>query len=307
MLALRNTALSRLIHLRAHFPIPDAPVVRRITTTSSLPVANMSTLSINSKYRMPSGYEIPSLGYGVYQTPAAECAEVVEHALKNGYRHVDSAVAYRNEQPSAEGMKASGIAREDLFFTTKIPPKDMNYENSKNHIENTLKITGFDYVDLYLLHSPYGGKENRIGAWKALVEGVETGKIRSIGVSNYGVHHLDELEAYIKETDSSQGKGKGGVISINQVELHPWLARSDIVNWCKQRGVLCEAYCPIVRATRNDDPLLAPLAKKYGKTPSQVLIRWSLQMVSSLCHAKSGVRLTWQTGFHSSAKVCDQV
>lgn len=285
MLALRNTALSRLIHLRAHFPIPDAPVVRNIATTSFLPVANMSTLSIDTKYRMPSGYEIPALGYGVYQTPAAECAEVVEHALKNGYRHVDSAVAYRNEQPSAEGMKASGIAREELFFTTKIPPKDMNYENSKNHIENTLKITGFDYVDLYLLHSPYGGKENRIGAWKALVEGVEAGKIRSIGVSNYGVHHLDELEAYIKETESSEGKGKGGVISINQVELHPWLARPDIVNWCKQRGILCEAYCPIVRATRNDDPLLAPLAKKYRKTPSQVLIRWSLQMVSSLCHA----------------------
>lgn len=252
----------------------------------------MSTLSINTKYLMPSGYEIPALGYGVYQTPAAACAEVVKHAIKSGYRHVDSAVAYRNEQPSAEGMKASGIAREDLFFTTKIPPKDMNYENSKKHIENTLKATGFDYVDLYLLHSPYGGKENRIGAWKALVEGVEAGKIRSIGVSNYGVHHLDELEAYIKETESSQGKGKGGAISINQVELHPWLARSDIVNWCKRRGVLCEAYCPIVRATRNDDPLLAPLAKKYGKTPSQILIRWSLQMVSSLCHAISRVTLT---------------
>ncbi|KAF1364216.1 aldo-keto reductase-like protein [Lizonia empirigonia] len=238
----------------------------------------MASITINTKYRMPSGYEIPALGYGVYQTPAAECAEVVEHALKNGYRHVDSAVAYRNEQSCAEGMKASGIVREELFFTTKIPPKEMNYENSKKHIDNTLKITGFDYVDLYLLHSPYGGKENRIGAWKALVEGVEAGKIRSIGVSNYGVHHLDELEAYIKETESSQGKAKGGVISINQVELHPWLARKDIVDWCKERGVLCEAYCPIVRATRNEDPLLAPLAKKYRKTSSQVLIRWSLQM-----------------------------
>ncbi|UPX11984.1 uncharacterized protein EKO05_0002562 [Ascochyta rabiei] len=238
----------------------------------------MSSITINTKYRMPSGYDIPALGYGVYQTPAAECAEVVEHALKNGYRHVDSAVAYRNEQPSAEGMKASGIPRSELFFTTKIPPKEMSYKNSKQHIDNTLKITGFDYVDLYLLHSPYGGKENRIGAWKALVEGVQDGRIRSIGVSNYGVYHLEELEAYIKETESSQGKGKGGVISINQVELHPWLARKDIVDWCKARGVLCEAYCPIVRATRNDDALLTPLAKKYGKTPSQVLIRWSLQM-----------------------------
>jgi diketogulonate reductase-like aldo/keto reductase len=241
----------------------------------------MSSLHINSTYRMNSGYDIPVLGYGVYQTPADVASEVVQHALKSGYRHVDSAVAYRNEQPSADGMKKSGISREGLFFTTKIPPKDMRYDTAKEHIENTLKITGFDYVDLYLLHSPYGGKENRIGAWKALVEGVQAGKIRSIGVSNYGVHHLDELEAHIKATDEKEGKGKGGVLSINQVELHPWLARPDIVEWCKKRGVLLEAYCPIVRAERNDDPLLQLLAKKYNKTPAQILIKWSLQMVSS--------------------------
>lgn len=241
----------------------------------------MSTLSINTRYRMPSGYEIPVLGYGVYQTPAAECAEVVNHALKTGYRHVDSAVAYRNEAPSAEGMQQSGIPRSELFFTTKIPPKDMIYANSKTHIDNTLKLTGFDYVDLYLLHSPYGGRENRLGAWKALVEGVQEGKIRSIGVSNYGVHHLEELEAYIKETERSEGAGKGGVISINQVELHPWLARKDIVAWCKERGVLLEAYCPIVRATRSEDPLLKPLVERYERSASQILIRWSLQMVSA--------------------------
>lgn len=240
----------------------------------------MANLSINSKYRMPSGYDIPVLGYGVYQTPADIASEVVRHALKSGYRHVDSAVAYRNEAPSAEGIRKSGIPREDLFFTTKIPPKEMRYETARQHIDNTLQITGFDYVDLYLLHSPYGGKEARIGAWKALVEGVEAGKIRSIGVSNYGVHHLDELEAWIKETEGTEGEGKGGVLSINQIELHPWLMRPDIVGWCQTRNVLCQAYCPIVRATKNDDPLLAPLVKKYNKTPAQVLLRWSLQMVS---------------------------
>lgn len=240
----------------------------------------MAKLTIKSRYRMNSGHEIPVLGYGVYQTPMNIAKEVVAHAINHGYRHVDSAVAYRNEASSAEGMKTSGVAREELFFTTKIPPKDMRYETAKLHIENTLQITGLDYVDLYLLHSPYGGKEGRIGAWRALVEGVEAGKIRSIGVSNYGVHHLQELETWIKEREEKDGKGKGGVISINQIELHPWLTRPDIVDWCKERGVLCEAYCPIVRATRNDDPLLAPLAKKYDKTPSQILIRWSLQMVN---------------------------
>jgi hypothetical protein len=93
---------------------------------------------------------------------------------------------------------------------------------------------------LYLLHAPYGGKENRLGAWKALVEAVEAGKVRSIGVSNYGVHHLEELEQWIKETEAKEGKGKGGVLSVNQVELHPWLARRDIVKWCEDRGVLLE-------------------------------------------------------------------
>lgn len=242
----------------------------------------MSKLTIDSKYRMPSGYEIPILGYGVYQTPADVASDVVEHAIRHGYSHVDSAVAYRNEAPSAEGMKKSGVPRDQLFFTTKIPPRSMSYETAKQHIDKSLKETGFEYVDLYLLHSPYGGKEARIGAWKALVEGVEAGKIRSIGVSNYGVHHLEELEAYIKETDEKSGKGKGGVLSVNQVELHPWLARKDIADWCKQRGVILEAYSPVVRATKADDPLLVPLAKKYDKTTAQILLRWSLQMVSVL-------------------------
>lgn len=264
------------------------------------------SLTINSKYRMPSGYEIPVLGYGVYQTPADVASVVVQHALEVGYRHVDSAVAYRNETPSAEGMKKSGIPRNDLFFTTKIPTKGMRYDTAKEHIENSLKITGLGYIDLYLLHSPYGGKENRIGAWKALVEGVEAGKIRSIGVSNYGVHHLDELEAWIKETEEKEGKGKGGVISINQIELHPWLARKDIVDWCSKRGVLCEAYCPIVRATKNEDPLLLSLAKKHNKTPSQILIRWSLQMVCA-SSVFLGDTYIFCTGFYSSSQVCDQI
>jgi diketogulonate reductase-like aldo/keto reductase len=239
----------------------------------------MAGLTLQSTYKLPSGYDIPVLGYGVYQTPADIASEVVEHAIKVGYRHVDSAVAYRNEASSCVGMKKSGIPREDLFFTTKVPARQMNYENAKQHIKNTLEVTGLDYVDLYLLHAPYGGKQSRIGAWKALVEGVEAGKIRSIGVSNYGVHHLDELEAYIKSTDEKEGKGKGGVLSVNQIELHPWLSRKDIVEWCQKRGVIVEAYSPLVRATKTDDPLLIPLAKKYNKTTSQVLLRWSLQKV----------------------------
>jgi diketogulonate reductase-like aldo/keto reductase len=137
-------------------------------------------------------------------------------------------------------MMGANISRAELFFTTKVPPGQNDYQKAKDHIDNTLKITKFDYVDLYLLHAPFGGKEGRLGAWKALVEGVEAGKIRSIGVSNYGVQHLDELDKYIEETDAKEGKGKGGVLSVNQVELHPWLPRKDIVEWCEKRGVLLE-------------------------------------------------------------------
>lgn len=111
------------------------------------------------------------------------------------------------------------------------------------------------------------------------MEAQQAGKIRSIGVSNYGVHHLDELESYIKELEEVNGQGKGGEISVGQWELHPWLTRPDIVEWCQKRGVVIEAYCPIVRGQRFNEPILEPLVKKYGKTAAQVLIRWSLQKV----------------------------
>ncbi|KAJ9636391.1 hypothetical protein H2199_008066 [Coniosporium tulheliwenetii] len=211
----------------------------------------MAKLDINSKYRMNSGYDIPVLGYGVYQTPADIAEDVVAHALKTGYRHIDSATAYRNEGPSAAGIKRAGIPRELIFFTSKVPPRAINYRDA--------------------------AKCGRLGAWKALAEAVEAGKVRSIGVSNYGVHHLDELEMYIKEVEEKEGKGKAGVLSVNQVELHPWLARPDIVQWCEKRGVLLEAYSPLVRSTRMGDERLVALSKKHNKTPAQILLRWSLQ------------------------------
>ncbi|KAI9659104.1 MAG: hypothetical protein M1821_002064 [Bathelium mastoideum] len=174
-------------------------------------------------------------------------------------------------------MLKAGIPRNELFFTSKVPPGAVNYKDAKACVSDSLEKTGLEYIDLYLIHAPFGGKSGRLGAWKALVEAVEEGKVRSIGVSNYGVHHLDELEAYIKKTEEEYGLGKGGVLSVNQVELHPWLARPDIAQWCQKRGVLLEAYCPLVRAQRMDDPRLLSLSKKYGKTPGQCLLRWSLQ------------------------------
>ncbi|KAL8957107.1 MAG: hypothetical protein Q9183_006147 [Haloplaca sp. 2 TL-2023] len=228
-------------------------------------------------------------------SPANVAEEVVLHSFKVGYRHVrsssplqnhasplnipqiDSARVYRNEGPCAEAIKKSGIPRSDIFFTSKIPPRSMGYEKAKASIQSSFSQTGLDYIDLYLIHAPYGGKEGRQGAWRALVEAQQAGQIRSIGVSNYGVRHLDELEAYIEELEAENGKGKGGEISVGQWELHPWLARPDIVAWCEKRGVVLQAYSPIVRGQRFEEPVLQPLVKKYGKTPSQVLLRWSLQ------------------------------
>lgn len=157
-------------------------------------------------------------------------------------------------------------------------PYSLNYENAHKLVDIALDETKLDYLDLVLIHAPYGGSENRKGAWKALVECVEAGKVRSLGISNYGVHHLDELEKHIKELEEERGgKGKGGVISVGQWEVHPWLTRPDIVKWCNERNIAVEAYCPIVRGQRFGEPKIKALAEKYGKTEAQILLRWSLQ------------------------------
>lgn len=236
-----------------------------------------NNMDINMKKKMLSGHSIPVLGYGVYQTPANVTEEVVLKAFESGYRHVDSARVYRNEQPCADAIRKCGIPRSEIFFTSKVPPRSMGYDATKSAIASSFSQTGLEYIDLYLIHAPYGGKEARQGTWRALLEAQQSGKIKSIGVSNYGVHHLEELESYIKELESSNGEGQGGKISVGQWELHPWLTRPDIVEWCQKRDVVLEAYCPIVRGERFEEPSLQKLAKTYGKTPAQILIRWSLQ------------------------------
>ncbi|EGR50336.1 uncharacterized protein TRIREDRAFT_76288 [Trichoderma reesei QM6a] len=238
-------------------------------------------LTLQSTIKLNSGYHMPLLGFGVYQTSASVATDVCKEALKIGYRHIDSASAYRNQGPSAAGIAAAGIPRSEVFFTTKVPvrEKPLGYQNTLDLVDIALQETQLPYLDLVLIHSPYGGSENRKGAWKALVESVEAGKVRSIGVSNYGVHHLDELEAYIKELQAERGgeAGKGGILSVGQWEIHPWLPRDDIVQWCRARNVAVQAYCPIVRGERFGDPKVGAVAKKYGKTEAQVLLRWSLQ------------------------------
>ncbi|QPC77190.1 hypothetical protein HYE68_007942 [Fusarium pseudograminearum] len=239
-----------------------------------------SKLALSSTKKLNSGHQIPLLGYGVYQVPKDQASDVCKKALETGYRHIDSASGYYNQGPSAAGIQAAGLPREEVFFTTKIFTRQfpLNYENAHKQVDIALDETKLDYLDLVLIHAPYGGSDARKGAWKALVECVEAGKVRSLGVSNYGVHHLDELEAYIKELETERGgAGKGGVISVGQWEVHPWMTRPDIVKWCQDRNIAVEAYCPIVRGERFDNPKVKALAEKYGKSPAQILLRWSLQ------------------------------
>lgn len=215
---------------------------------------------------------------------------------------VDSAKAYRNEKESAAAIRDSGLDRSQVFYTSKVPRSYQGYKKAKQAIEESLAASNIEYIDLYaiarysisylklhwtdlstrmLIHAPYGGKEARLGTWRALVEAQKAGKIRSLGVSNFSIQHLEELEEYIKS-------GAGGQISVGQYEIHPWCPREDIAEWLKKRNIIVEAYSPLVQATRMKEPVLQKLAEKHGKTPAQILVRWSLQKVCSISAILSG-------------------
>jgi diketogulonate reductase-like aldo/keto reductase len=244
----------------------------------------MAPFTLNTTLPLPgSSNPIPALGFGVYQTPPEGAATAVTAALEAGYRHVDSAVFYKNEAGCGTALRESGIPREQLFFTSKVAPDAMSYAGAAGNVAATLAATQLGYVDLYLLHSPTGGREARLAAWRALVDAQRRGDVRAIGVSNFGVHHLRELAAHIREVDGTEGPGKGGVVAINQIEIHPWCRRRELVKYCEDNGILVQAWSPLVRNERMDDPVLKALAEKHGKSPAQILLRWSLQMVSLPC------------------------
>ncbi|CEJ55808.1 Putative Aldehyde reductase [Penicillium brasilianum] len=230
----------------------------------------MTGLTLQSTYKLVSGFDIPVVGFGVYQTPPDVTEKVTLKALEVGYRHVDCAKVYRNEKESAAAIRKSGLDRSQIFYTSKVPSSYMGYEKAKQAIEESIAAANIGYIDLMLIHAPYGGKEARLGTWRALVEAQKAGKVRSLGVSNFAIQHLEELDEYIKS-------GAGGQITVGQYEIHPWCPREDIAEWLKKRNIIVEAYSPLVQATRMKEPVLEKLARKHSKTPAQILIRWSLQ------------------------------
>ncbi|WP_274654838.1 aldo/keto reductase [Paenibacillus humicola] len=211
-----------------------------------------------------NGVRMPWLGLGVWQVEEGEeVIRSVQHALEAGYRSIDTAAGYRNEAGVGTAIKQSGIQREELFVTTKLANHDQGYESTLRAFEESRRKLGLDYVDLYLIHWP--GKDKYKETWKAFEKLHKDGYIRAIGVSNFKVHHLESLR-----------QGSDTIPAVNQVEFHPLLNQQELLQYCRQNGIQLEAWSPLMQG-KLDQPLIADLAAKYGKTPAQIILRWDLQ------------------------------
>lgn len=222
-------------------------------------------MDINSTVLLDNGVEIPILGLGTYQSKKGkETQNAVRYALDLGYRHIDTAAVYDNEEDVGIAIKESKVDLNDLFVTTKVWNSDQGYDNTLRAIDKSLSKLGMDYVDLYLVHWPQPGL--RLETWKAMIRIYEEGKARAIGVSNYTEKHIDEL---IKDTPIVPG--------VNQFEMTPYLYQKNLAQHCLKNRIQIESYSPFAQGKKIDEPRLVALANKYGKTPGQMLIRWSIE------------------------------
>ena len=220
--------------------------------------------SISSKVRLNSGVEIPILGLGTWRAEGKECTQAIIWAFEAGYRHIDTAAFYGNEEAVGKAIKDSGLDREELFITTKVWNDDHGYDNTIKAFNKSLKRLNLDYIDLYLIHWPISGR--RIETWKALEKIFENGQARTIGVSNFMIHHLEELMPKAEF-----------IPAVNQVEFNPYQYKKGLHQYCLRKYIQLEAFSPLARARKLDDPKLIQLAMKYDKTPAQILLRWAIQ------------------------------
>ena len=220
----------------------------------------METVKLNN------GVEMPKLGFGVFQvTDLDQCEQAVVDAIDSGYRLIDTAAAYQNEAAVGLAIKRSGVDRKELFITSKLWVSDANYERAQKGIEQSLNNLGLDYLDLYLLHQPYG---DVVGAWRALEEAYKAGKIRAIGVSNFYGDQLKNLEL------SNEVKP-----AINQIEVNPWYQQKSEVDFAQSDDIQVEAWAPFAEGKHEifTNKVIAEIANKYGKSNGQVILRWLLQ------------------------------
>ena len=213
------------------------------------------------------GAAIPQLGFGVFQVPPQDTAEIVARAFETGYRHIDTAAAYGNEAGVGQAVRASGLRRDEVFVTTKCWNHDQGYEQAKHALRASLDRLEMDFVDLYLIHWPAPSRDLYVETWKAFIELQAEGLVRSIGVSNFEPPHLERIAA---ET--------GVVPVVNQVELHPGFQQVGLRREHEDRGIVTEAWSPLAQGEVLDDPVLTALADKHGRSPGQIVIRWHLQL-----------------------------
>jgi 2,5-diketo-D-gluconate reductase A len=218
--------------------------------------------------RLNNGVEIPQLGFGVFQVPPDETAATVRDAFDAGYRHIDTAQMYGNEEGVGQALAESGLSRDEVFLTTKLNNDGHGYDTAIRRLDESLKRLGTDHVDLYLIHWPRPREDRYVDTWRGFEKTAAEGKARAIGVSNFTVANLQRLAA---ETET--------VPAVNQVELHPRFTQDELRAYHAQHGIATEAWSPIGQGQGLlDDRLLGELAGKYGKSPAQVVLRWHVQL-----------------------------
>jgi diketogulonate reductase-like aldo/keto reductase len=237
----------------------------------------MPELAIDSTVRLNDGHAMPLFGYGTYQVGnGGPCYRAVRHALEIGYRHIDTAALYGNEEDVGRAVRDCGIPRAQIFVTTKLWNSDQGHRSALKAFDRSLDRLGLDYIDLYLIHWPEPGK--RGDSWRALTEIRQQGRARSIGVSNYTVAHLRELLA---QSDV--------VPANNQVEFSPFLYQRALLEFCRAQGITLTAYCPLTHGDKLEHPALTAIGARHGKTAAQVLLRWALQ--HGVCAIPKSARL----------------
>lgn len=220
---------------------------------------------LRSATTLSNGVKMPWLGLGVFKVQEGdEVINAVKAALELGYHHIDTAAIYRNEEGVGLAIKESNIPREELFVTTKVWNKAQGYESTLAAFEKSRAKLGLDYIDLYLIHWPVNGMY--VETWKALEQLYREDKVKAIGVSNFHIHHLQDIleSCHVKPM-------------VNQVEYHPYLSQRELKLFCQEHHIQLEAWSPLMQGKILDDPILISLAEKYGKTVAQIVLRWNLQ------------------------------
>lgn len=221
--------------------------------------------NIGETITLHNGVKMPQLGFGVFKVKNGnETVESVKKAIEVGYRAIDTAAIYENEEGVGQAIRECGVPREELFITSKVWNTEQGYETTLKAFEDSLNRLGLEYLDLYLIHWP--GKDKYLETWRALVKLYKDGKVKSIGVSNFHVHHLENLLA------NSEVKPV-----VNQIELHPLLTQVEIRDYCAKHEIRVESWSPLGRGNLLEEPTINHIAKKHGKSSAQVLIRWHLQ------------------------------